>query len=111
VDVARPAPGSLRWRIAEAHGVGANDPPWVSFFRRTDPLGYRVFSDHDSDIDRPTLEVPVAAAGDVGPRVAGHGDYPHAPEYRALVTGWLGEVPYETVHPLGSVADVPAQPR
>ena len=52
-----PAPGkakshSLRGRLE------ANGGQWVNLFRRSDPLGYRVFSDIDSDLDVPVPEVP-----------------------------------------------------
>ena len=65
---------------------------WVNLFRRTDPLGWRVFSDLDSVVDVPTLEVPRQPMGDPGPPVKGHSDYQHSPEYRAHVGRWTEEV-------------------
>jgi hypothetical protein len=64
---------------------------WVNLFRRTDPLGWRVFSDHDSDHDVPTPEVPVVEAGDPGPTVNTHSGYQHTIQYRRVVAGWLAE--------------------
>jgi hypothetical protein len=65
---------------------------WVNLFRRTDPLGWRVFSDVDSVVDVPTLEVPRRPMGDPGPPIKGHSDYQHSPEYRAHVQAWTEEV-------------------
>jgi hypothetical protein len=64
---------------------------WVNFFRRADPLGWRVFSDDDSDRDVCTPEVPPRVAGDPGPTVSTHSGYQHTIEYRRVVAGWLGE--------------------
>jgi hypothetical protein len=81
-----PAPaGSVRKRLKEAGGE------WVNLFRRTDPLGWRVFSDVDSFLDRPVPEVPVADMGDPGPRVMGHSGYQHSHVYREQVRGWTDE--------------------
>jgi hypothetical protein len=96
-----PAPGSLRARMEAAGGS------WTNLFRRTDPLGWRVFSDADSDLDLPVPEVPVHRAGDPGPRVLGHGGYQHSPRYRWLVAGWTQET-YVTL-PTGTT-DVPGLP-
>lgn len=76
---------TLRARIGPDH--------WINLFRRTDPLGYRVFTDYDSDHDQPVREVPVEAVGDPGPRIGGHSGYQHTPEYRRVVGGWLREEP------------------
>ncbi len=81
-----PAPdGSVRQRLRSAGGE------WVNLFRRTDPLGWRVFSDVDSDLDRPVPEVPASGVGDPGPRVMGHSGYQHSRVYREQVAGWTGE--------------------
>ena len=79
-----PSRSGLRARLGD-------DRHWVNLFRRTDPLGWRVFSDDDSADDVPVMEVPVAAAGDPGPRLMTHSGYQHTPEYRRIVGGWLGE--------------------
>jgi len=78
------AAGSVRGRLAAA-------TDWVNLFRRTDPLGFRVFSDLDSCVDIPTLEVPREPMGDPGPPVKGHSDYQHSPEYRLHLKGWTQE--------------------
>lgn len=78
-------PTTLRARIGPEN--------WYNLFRRTDALGYRVFTDYDSSYDVPVREVPVADAGDPGPRIGGHSLYQHTPEYRAIVARWLKEVP------------------
>lgn len=64
---------------------------WVNLFRRTDPLGFRVFSDTDEAPDVVVPEVPVARRGDPGPEVLTHGGYQHTPAYRRQVAAWTGE--------------------
>jgi hypothetical protein len=79
---------SLLYRL-DATG---NQPRWVNLFRRTDPLGFRVFSDDDHrGQDTYVLEVPTRAEGDPGPTVMTHGGYPHSIEYRETVASWTGE--------------------
>lgn len=78
----------LRFALASPHD-------WVNLFRRSDPLGYRVWSDRDdTQFDRPTLEVRPEGSGDPGSLVMTHGGYQHTPEYREVVARWTGE----TVH-------------
>jgi hypothetical protein len=78
-------PGSL---VARLHNCGG---AWVNLFRRSDPLGFRVFSDHDADPDRYVPEVPDVIVGDAGPRVNTHSGYQHTLAYRTAVAGWTGE--------------------
>lgn len=80
---------------------------WVNLVRRADPLGFRVFDDVDSPLDRVTLEVPVRDVGDPHPTVMTHGGYQHSPEYRWLMAQWTGEA---FVGVPGTVADVPPLP-
>lgn len=76
---------TFRYRLRTAGGE------WVNLFRRTDPLGWRVFSDIDSDLDLPVPEVPAEDVGDPGPVVMGHSGYQHTPTYRRVVAGWTHE--------------------
>ena len=64
---------------------------WVNLFRRTDPLGWRVFSDRDSDRDLPVPEVPRRGVGDPGPVVMGHSGYQHTLVYRRQMSAWTSE--------------------
>ena len=67
-------------------------PRWVNLFRRTDPIGFRVFSDEDHrGQDTYVAEVPPKAEGDPGPPVMTHGGYPHTIEYRETVAAWTDE--------------------
>jgi hypothetical protein len=108
-DVPRPGtPGppplvvdTFRHRLRTAGGE------WVNLFRRTDPLGWRVFSDADSDLDLPVPEVPHESVGDPGPVVMGHSGYQHTPTYRRVVARWTGE-PF-VADPLGTT-DLPTLP-
>ena len=85
-DVPRPGPSAA----VEPPGTGTlwdrlGRESWRNFYRRTDPLGWRVFSDDESPHDVLTPEVPRAAAGDPGPKVATHSGYQHSVEYRRVV--------------------------
>ncbi len=85
----RPQPGPpggdhLRSRLGD-------QTHWRNLFRRTDPLGYRVYSDLDGVLDVPTCEVPVVEAGDAGPQVMTHSGYQHTIEYRRVLAAWTGE--------------------
>ncbi len=71
-------------------------PHWVNLFRKTDPIGFRVFSDHTSTWDVYVLEVPSKGAGDPTPLVQGHSAYPQTAAYRRAVEVWFHEVPPET---------------
>jgi hypothetical protein len=71
------------------HRLRRRGGSWVNLFRRTDPLGWRVFGDVDGDDDRVTAEVPPPDAGDPGPQVMGHSDYQHTAEYIAVVDAWV----------------------
>ncbi len=92
-DVPRPGtpgppplvPDTFRFRLRTAGGE------WVNLFRRTDPLGWRVFSDADSDLDLPVPEVPEDGVGDPGPAVMGHSGYQHTPVYRRVLQRWTRE--------------------
>jgi hypothetical protein len=102
---AAPGKETLWARLRSGHGA------WINLFRRTDPLGWRVFSDNDSDVDLPVLEVPTAGRGDPGPVIRGHSDYQHTPRYRDVVCGWTGEIPFEATYDPDGVSGVPTIPR
>jgi hypothetical protein len=86
--------------------LGEDD--WVNLFRRADPLGWRVFSDDDSDHDLCTPEVPLPEAGDPGPTVSTHSGYQHTIQYRRVVAGWLAEeVVDEVAWTIGEVEPLP----
>ncbi len=81
---------------------------WFNFFRRGDPLGWRVFSDEDSTHDLVVPEVPPRRAGDPGPTVATHSGYQHSVEYRRVVCSWLGEdLVHEADWTVGQVEPLP----
>ena len=81
--------GSLLERLTRA----GSQPRWVNLFRRTDPIGFRVFSDKDHrGQDTYVLEVPTRAEGDPGPTVMTHGSYPQTVEYRTTIRAWTQEV-------------------
>ena len=100
-DPSIPAGASFRSRLAAAHGE------WVNLFRRTDPIGWRVFSDRDSEYDLPVPEVPADGVGDPGPRVMGHSGYQHSRAYREQVAGWTSET---VVPDPAGTANVPTLP-
>ena len=79
----------------------------MNLFRRTDPIGWRVFSDRDSEFDLPVPEVPADGVGDPGPRMMGHSGYQHSQVYREQVAEWTSETPVRD--PAGTVK-VPSLP-
>jgi hypothetical protein len=81
---------------------------WANLFRRTDPLGFRVFSDTDQPPDYLVPEVPEATLGDPGPTVLGHGAYQHSLTYRRILARWTCEPVVE--NRLGTVAVPPLPP-
>jgi len=110
-------PGSLRYRI-EHRDDGRAGGAWVNLFRRSDPLGFRVFADHDGDplsptsgSDLPVMEVPTSDRGDPGPTVAGHSGYQHSEVYRHVVCSWTGEQQLEATYDPGGVLGLPPMPR
>ena len=90
-----------------AHRLFAAGGSWVNLFRRSDPLGYRVFSDRDVLPDRYVPEVPDVVVGDPGPAVNTHGGYQHTYAYRQVVAGWTRE---EALEDPASTTDLPALP-
>jgi hypothetical protein len=66
---------------------------WVNLHRLTDPLGFRVFADADSDHDRRVPEVPNERVGDPGPVVSTHSGYQHSAVYRLQLARWTLETP------------------
>jgi hypothetical protein len=78
-------PESLAGRL---HAAGGS---WVNLFRRSDPLGFRVFSDQDRSPDTYVREVPDVIVGDAGPKVNTHSGYQHTLAYREAVAAWTGE--------------------
>lgn len=75
---------------ARLGGPGAHR--WVNLFRRSDPIGFRVFTDLDSRMDVYVPEVPPPGAGDPGPALMTHGGYQHTPAYIATVDSWIGRL-------------------
>lgn len=71
------------------HDLRERGGEWVNLFRRTDPLGFRVFGDVDGDGDLVTPEVPPEADGDPGPEVMTHSDYQLTPTYIEAVDAWV----------------------
>lgn len=96
---AEPDPQSLRARLSNASSTRS----WVNLFRRSDPLGFRVFADGDSDIDVPTEEV-TPVYGDPTPPLRGHSGYMFSQQYLATVRAWTGE---ETPPDSAGIAPLP----
>lgn len=96
-----------RWPDSLVARLISSDGEWVNLFRRSDPLGFRVFSDHDVDPDRYVPEVPDVIVGDAGPQVNTHSGYQHTLGYRTAVAVWTDE----TVQPdpVGTT-DIPPLP-
>lgn len=74
-----PPAGSL----AELLKVSGPDPCWVNLFRRTDPIGFRVFGDTGSTVDRFVSEYDPD-----GNRPRTHSDMQFSEVYAGIVQGW-----------------------
>ena len=74
--------------------VSSESPRWVNLFRRTDPIGFRVFSDEQSRVDRYVSEYSPGGAGDPSPRIQTHSRYQFSAEYREVVEQWYAEPGY-----------------
>lgn len=68
-------PLTLRGRLGPHH--------WVNLFRRTDPLGFRLFSESDSALDRYVGEL------DAKHDLMTHSGYQFSPEYEAAIHEWV----------------------
>ncbi len=62
--------------------INSADPHWVTLFRRTDPIGFRVFGDQSSLVDRYVSEYD--PQGDPH----SHSEYQFSSEYIHLVESW-----------------------
>lgn len=74
--------GSTGVGLAGLLAVGSDDPRWVTLFRRTDPIGFRVFGDEGSDVDRYVSEYDPPG----GSRT--HSDFQFSDVYGDLVSRW-----------------------
>jgi hypothetical protein len=100
--------------------LSSSSPPevrWTSLFRRTDPLGFRVYDDRGglpgdrNPVDRRALEIAAVPDGDLLPVVMGHSDYPRSPEYAAVVQAWFDAAAHaaEPPPPVPAPETMPAQ--
>lgn len=74
--------------------VSSAFPRWINLFRRTDPIGFRVFSDRQSMVDRYVSEYSPAGIGDPNPGVQTHSRYQFSEQYRDVVEQWYAEPGY-----------------
>lgn len=66
---------------------------WVNLFRRTDPLGFRVFSDRETAAQAPVARWQDYCISELATNldVMTHSDYQGSEPYRALVVHWVAE--------------------
>jgi hypothetical protein len=77
---AHPVPlGTLGAMLA----IEAPQPSWVTLFRRTDPIGFRVFGDEGSTVDRYVSEYDPP-----GKQLHSHSDYQFSSVYTDLMSHW-----------------------
>lgn len=80
-----PVSGSL----ADLLAVSAAQPSWVNLFRRTDPIGFRVFGDTTSTVDRFVSEYDPDAGGvSTTGKLGTHSDMQFSGVYAEVVQGW-----------------------
>ncbi len=74
--------------------VGTDQPHWINLFRRTDPIGFRVFSNANSVADRVVSEYsPGSLTDDPNPGLHGHSRYQFSEVYETVVSDWYGVPP------------------
>jgi hypothetical protein len=85
-EALHPASGSLAARLK----VGNHDSRWINLFRRTDPIGFRVFSDFDHRrADRQVSEFsPGNYPADPDPMLQLHSRYQFSRTYEQVVAQW-----------------------
>ena len=84
--LAEVADHSLRYRVQ----AGSAQTRWVNFFRRSDPLGFLVFSDRESPHDAPIGTWQDRYLGEVAANhdLQTHSNYQGSEDYRDLITHW-----------------------
>lgn len=80
--------------LGELLAVSARAPHWVNLFRRTDPIGFRVFDDQQSLVDRYVSEYSPGGIGDPNPSCQTHSRYQFSDQYREVVQDWYAQPGY-----------------
>jgi hypothetical protein len=87
-------PGDVPDTLVARMKVDSVSPCWVNLFRRTDPIGFRVFSDVESRVDRRVCEYSPGQSGDLTPRLHTHSNYQFSRQYADVVEHWYQQPPY-----------------
>lgn len=79
-----PGPAGGADTLADLLQVPGTLPNWVNLFRRTDPIGFRVFADRSSRVDRYVSEHDPPSA-----KAQGHSDMQFSTIYEQVVLRWI----------------------
>jgi hypothetical protein len=76
--------------LLAALGGASSRPRWRNLYRRSDPLGLRVYDDADGEnpVDVYVPELPIEDDGDPTPELQTHSRYPDSPQYAEVLKAW-----------------------
>ena len=83
-------PTSLLARMLAAN-AGGETRPWVNLYRRTDPIGFRVFADKSCAADVYLSEADTELQLSDPKLITTHSSYPTSKVYRAVIWNWAGD--------------------
>lgn len=107
------APMSLLARMLKA-SAGITSRPWVNLYRRTDPIGFRVFADGEAAADVYLSEADTTVQRSDPTLIPTHSDYPVSQTYAEVVGTWVSSAPAsraEATAPIPVVTPPPAAPQ
>lgn len=83
-------PTSLLARLIDATAA-ATPRPWTNLYRRTDPIGFHVFTDGEAAADVYLSEADTLVQRADPTLIPTHSDYPQSLAYRRVIHGWVGD--------------------
>ena len=108
--------GNTASNLVQRFNWSSRQPHWVNLFRRSDPIGFRVFSDRDPDgttatlwrADRYVSEYSPGSDGDPGPALNTHSRYQFSAVYEQTVRAWYQELSKPRLRPADEVLNARA---
>jgi hypothetical protein len=84
------SPTSLLARLIDATKAQTTRP-WANLYRRTDPIGFRVFADGEAAADVYLSEADTLAQRSDPTAIPTHSDYPQSVTYHSVIGRWLDQ--------------------
>lgn len=82
------SPTSLLARLLDANR-SSTSRPWANMYRRTDPIGFRVFADGEAGADVYLSEADTTVQKSDPTLIPTHSDYPQSIGYQGVVGRWI----------------------